>query len=70
MIPEHLIETLQQLNRAEKLRIVQLLVEQLAQEESLLTAAEYEVWSPYDAPGAAAILTQMLEEDRQKNDQQ
>jgi len=47
----------------DKLRVVQMLVEQLAQEEALLTSREYEIWSPYDAPGAAAVLMDMLEEE-------
>lgn len=68
MISEHLLEELRQLNRAEKLRVVQLLVNQIAEEEAILTGAEYEVWSPFDAPGAAAILMDMLEEDRQQNE--
>ena len=68
MISEHLLEELRQLNRAEKLRIVQLLVNEIAEEEVILTATEYEVWSPYDAPGAAAILMDMLEEDRRRNE--
>jgi hypothetical protein len=64
MLPENLLVELGKLTRAEKLQVVQILVSQLAKEEALLTATEYEVWSPYDAPGAAAILTQMLEEAR------
>ena len=68
MISEHLLEELRQLNRAEKLRVVQLLVNQIAEEEAILVGTEYEVWSPYDAPGAAAILMDMLEEDRQRNE--
>lgn len=64
MLSELLKTELQKLNRAEKLRVVQMLVEQLAQEEELLTALQYEVWSPYDAPGAAAILTEALDEER------
>lgn len=68
MISEHLLEELRQLNRVEKLRVIQMLVNQIAQEEEILTATEYEVWSPYDAPGAAAILTEMLEEDRRQNE--
>ena len=67
MISEHLIEELRQLNRVEKLRVIQMLVNQIAEEE-ILTGTEYEVWSPYDAPGAAAILTEMLEEDRRRNE--
>lgn len=68
MISEHLIEELRQLNRVEKLRVIQMLVNQIAQEEEILTSTEYEVWSPYDAPGAAAILTEMLEEDRRQSE--
>jgi hypothetical protein len=63
MLSEYLIEEeLQQLNRLEKLRVIQMLVNQIAQEEEILTGTEYEVWSPYDASGAAAILLEMLEE--------
>jgi hypothetical protein len=68
MISEHLIEELRQLNRIEKLRVIQMLVNQIAEEEAILTSTEYEVWSPYDAPGAAAILTEMLEEARRQNE--
>lgn len=68
MISEQLLEALRQLNRAEKLRVVQLLVNQIAEEELILTGTEYEVWSPYDTPGAAAILMDMLEKDRQQNE--
>ncbi|MDX2264072.1 MAG: hypothetical protein NW215_03765 [Hyphomicrobiales bacterium] len=67
MLTDVLKQELDKLNRAEKLQVVQMLVEQLAQEEALLTSREYEVWSPYDAPSAAAILMDMLEEDRRKN---
>lgn len=63
MVSEILMAELQKLTHAEKLRIVQMLVNELAQEEDIFTATEYEIWSPYDAPGAAAILTQMLEAD-------
>lgn len=68
MISEHLIEELRQLNRVEKLRVIQMLANQIAEEETILANSEYEVWSPYDAPGAAAILTEMLEEDRRRNE--
>ncbi len=67
MLTDVLKQELDKLNRAEKLRVVQMLVEQLAQEEALLTSREYEIWSPYDAPGAAAILMDMIEEDRRNN---
>lgn len=68
MISEHLLEEMRQLNRLERLRIVQILMNQIVKEEGILTATEYEVWSPYDSPGAAAILLDMLEEDRKRNE--
>ena len=63
MVSETLLAELQNLTHAEKLRVVQILVNQLAQEEGIFTATEYEVWSPFDAPRAAAILEQMLEQN-------
>jgi hypothetical protein len=68
MISEHLIEALGQLNRIEKLQVIQLLANQIVEDEAILSSTEYEVWSPYDAPGAAAILTEMLEEARRQNE--
>jgi hypothetical protein len=41
---------------------------QFIEDEPMLTGTEYEVWSPYDSPGAAAILIEMLEENRQQNE--
>ena len=60
MISEHLLEELRQLKRVDKLRVIQMLVNQIAEEEEILTGTTYEVWSPYDSPDAAAILMDML----------
>ena len=52
------------LPRSDKLRLIQLLVVELAQEEgvSLLTpGAEDPVWAPLNAFGAAETLMKMLE---------
>lgn len=68
MLSKVLKAELEKLSRVEKLRVVQMLVEQLAEEEELLTSREYEVWSPFEAPEAAAILMNMLEEDRRKHE--
>jgi hypothetical protein len=70
MLPEQLINDLHKLNRADKLRAVQLLVNDLALEEEfgLVPGAQYEIWSPYDSAEAAAILTKLLDEDKQKPD--
>jgi hypothetical protein len=62
---EQLVDELHGLSRADKLRIVQLLVNDLAADEAtVLTNAQYEVWSPSDSGEAARILLQMLEEDQ------
>ena len=65
MLSDTLINQLHQLNKTEKLRAVQLLVDDLALEEAFhfTPGATYEVWSPYDSAEAAAILTRLLEED-------
>ncbi len=52
------------LPRADKLRLMQFLVVELAQEEgiALLTAgAEYPIWTPLNAFDAAETLMKMLE---------
>jgi hypothetical protein len=63
MSVEELLGELRKLDRADKLRAMQLLVMELASEEEalLLPGAHYEVWSPYDAPDAAEVLTELLE---------
>ncbi len=70
MLSQALLAELHKLNRADKLRAVQLLVNDLAVEEAALLAPgmRYEVWSPYDAPGAAQTLLKMLEADAQSRD--
>jgi len=63
---EQLVHELHSLSRVDKLRVVQLLVNDLAADEAagVLTQAQYEVWSPADSGDAARVLLQMLEEDR------
>ncbi len=55
MVSAELLSTLQKLNRADKLYIVQVLVSKLTQQEAELIKPEqsYPVWSPYDAFEAA-----------------
>lgn len=68
MLSEQLLADLHKLNRSEKLRVVRILVNELAAEEELLNliAGEHEVWSPYDAFEAANTLQMMLEEDKKQ----
>ncbi len=65
-IDELFIE-LRKLDRANKLRAMQVLAHELASEEEaiLLLGTQYEIWSPFDAPGAAETLLKMLEADQQ-----
>lgn len=69
MISSNLLEELHKLSRGEKLRVIQLLAHDLSAEEELLVAnASYEIWSPFDAPEAAATLLQMLDSEQTKDD--
>ena len=62
MLSDELLTQLRQLSHTDKLRVVQLLVNEFAHEEGIFAqGAEYEVWSPYDAAGAAEQLTKMLD---------
>lgn len=65
-----LFPTLRNLSRAEKLQIMQFLVQELADEEalSLQPGATYHVWSPFNSHDAASKLAALLEEDRQASD--
>lgn len=66
MTVSEIMPTLRDLDRADKLRVVQFLVTELAQEESaLLTEGmSYPLWSQYDAYEAAETLQTVLETDR------
>ncbi len=70
MLSEDLLVELHKLNRAGKLRVVQLLVNELAlqEEEHVLAGTQFEVWSPYDAPGAAQTLLGMLAQDEARRE--
>ena len=58
-----LLPTLRQLPRADKLRALQFLSSDLADEEAagMAEGASYPIWSPYDSIEAAHILEQSLE---------
>lgn len=57
-----LLPTLKELNRADKLRVMQFLLLELAREEGTLLNAgsSYPIWSPYDAVEAASSLLEAL----------
>jgi hypothetical protein len=64
-----LVPAVQALPRADKLRLVQILVTDLAREEGvsiLEGAVSYPVWTPYDAYDAAGVLLRALDSERPK----
>lgn len=70
-ITDELLSVLRELPRTEKLRLVQFLVTELAQEEGvtpLIQGGTYRVWSPYDSHEAAHKLEELLKEHRKKAD--
>ncbi|MEA5512126.1 hypothetical protein VB715_20335 [Crocosphaera sp. UHCC 0190] len=65
-----LIPSLEKLSPQDKLKAIQFLAKQLEQDDeqnlsSLTENKTYEVWSPYDAFSAEAVLTEMLEKHSQ-----
>ncbi len=67
MSAEELFVELRKLTRVDKLRAMQLLLLELASEEDalLVSEAQYDVWSPFDASSAAEKLMEMLESDKE-----
>jgi hypothetical protein len=68
MSTEEVLSELRKLNRADKLRAMEVLVLELVAEEGglLRSGTQYEVWSPFDAPTAAESLTKLLEEEKKE----
>ena len=66
MIDSHLFSELSQLDRADKLRVMQFLINELAKDEGVLLKpnAEYPIWSPYNSYNAAGTLLKLLNKDR------
>lgn len=62
---DELLAELRRLDRADKLRAMQVLVTELASEEGalLVPGGEYQVWSPHDAADAAVALNRLLESE-------
>jgi hypothetical protein len=65
--PSDLMPTLRALSRADKMRVIQYLLIDLARDEGiplLEAGAAYPIWSPFDAHDAGASLLKMLEAER------
>jgi hypothetical protein len=69
MVSPELLNTLHILNRADKLYIMQVLISELAQEETNLIKPDqsYPVWSPYDAFDAANTMLEVLQAAKSQN---
>ncbi|MBD2105972.1 hypothetical protein [Nodosilinea sp. FACHB-13] len=69
MISSELISTLRELSRSDKFYIMQLLISELAQQETSLIKPEeaYPVWSPYDAVEAADTMLNVLNAAKAQN---
>ncbi|OYD92293.1 hypothetical protein CDG76_22305 [Nostoc sp. 'Peltigera membranacea cyanobiont' 210A] len=63
MVSAELISTLRELSRADKFYIMQVLISELAQQETDLIKPDqsYSVWSPYDAVEAADTMLKVLQ---------
>lgn len=63
MVSSELISTLRELSRSGKFYIMQLLISELAQQETDLIKPEnaYPVWSPYGADEAADTMLKVLQ---------
>jgi hypothetical protein len=63
MVSSELISTLRGLSRADKFYVMQLLISELAQQETELIKPDqsYPVWSPYDAVEAADTMLNVLQ---------
>lgn len=61
-----LFPTLRELPRADKLKVMQFLIAELAREEepALEPGATYSVWSPFNSHEAAHKLAQLLESEQ------
>jgi hypothetical protein len=64
MVSLELISTLRELSRSDKLYIMQILISELAQQETDLIKPNqsYPVWSPYDAVEAADTMLKVLQD--------
>lgn len=70
MTAAELFSTLRELPRADKLRVMQFLIAELAREEepTLQPGATYSVWAPFYSHEAAHKLAQLLESEQSKQD--
>jgi hypothetical protein len=60
-----LLPSVRELTRNEKIRLIQVLADDLVQEESPpMPAGEYPIWSPYDSYEAADQLQRLIDANK------
>ncbi|MGK7896720.1 MAG: hypothetical protein AB4372_24660 [Xenococcus sp. (in: cyanobacteria)] len=71
MVSAELLKTIQKLERQDKLYLMQVLISELAQEESELVKGDlsYPVWSPYNAFEAADTMLEVLQQAKSQTDE-
>ena len=71
MVSPELLTTIQGLTRADKLYIMQVLISELAQQETDLIKPEqsYPVWSPYDAFEAGNTMLKALQDSKNEHNE-
>jgi hypothetical protein len=69
MVSAELLKSLHTLKRADKLYMMQVLISELAQEETSLIRPDqsYPVWSPYNAFNAANTILEVLRAAQYQN---
>ena len=71
MVSAELLKTIQKLERKDKLYLMQVLISELANEESGLIKSDlsYPIWSPYDAFEAADTMLEVLNRAKSQTDE-
>lgn len=69
MLSDEILKTLQSLDHADKLKVMQFLLAEFAKEEGtpLLQDAEYPVWTPYDSYEAEQTLREYMQARKARN---
>ena len=72
MVSSELISTLRSLSRSDQFYIIQILLSELAQQETDLLQSEqsYPVWSPYGADEAADTMLKVLQGSKSQDNEQ
>ena len=70
MLSSELLDELHKLDRGDKAKVIQILAGELATDEEkyFQDGASYDFWSPIDAPEAANILMQMLDDSQKSSE--